>query len=49
MFFMVELGAVFSAIIVYISFRKDKGAIPKTGKMTVINVLWENNLGFVYQ
>ena len=37
MFFMVELGAVFSAIIVYISFRKDKGAIPKTGKMTEVN------------
>ena len=34
MFFMVELGAVFSAIIVYFVFRKDKGAIPKTGKMT---------------
>ena len=36
MFFMVELGAVFSAIIVYFSFRKDKGAIPKTGKMTEV-------------
>ena len=36
MFFMVELGAVFSAIIVYISFRKDKGAIPKTGRMTEV-------------
>ena len=36
MFFMVELGAVFSAIIVYFSFRKDKGAIPKTGKLTEV-------------
>ena len=36
MFFMVELGAVFSAMIVYFSFRKDKGAIPKTGKMTEV-------------
>ena len=37
MFFMVELGAVFSAAIVYFSFRKDKGSIPKTGRMTEIN------------
>ena len=36
MFFMVELGAVLSAIIVYYTFRKDKGAIPKTGKMTEV-------------
>lgn len=36
MFFMVELGAVFSACIVYFTFRKDKGAIPKTGKMTEV-------------
>ena len=36
MFFMVELGAVFSAIIVYFTFRKDKGAIPKTGTMTPV-------------
>jgi len=36
MFFMVELGAVFSAIIVYFTFRKDKGAIPKTGKLTEV-------------
>ena len=37
MFFMVELGAVLSAMIVYFVFRKDKGAIPKTGKMTEVN------------
>ena len=36
MFFMVELGAVFSAIIVYFVFRKEKGAIPKTGKLTEV-------------
>ena len=36
MFFMVELGAVLSACIVYFTFRKDKGAIPKTGKMTEV-------------
>ena len=36
MFFMVELGAVFSAIIVYFTFRKDKGAIPKTDKLTEV-------------
>ena len=36
MFFMVELGAVFSAIIVYFVFRKDKGAIPKSGQMTPV-------------
>ena len=37
MFFMVELGAVLSAIIVYFAFRKNKNAIPKTGKMTEVN------------
>ena len=36
MFFMVELGAVLSAMIVYFVFRKEKGAIPKTGKMTEV-------------
>lgn len=36
MFFMVELGAVLSACIVYFAFRKDKGAIPKTGKLTEV-------------
>ena len=36
MFFMVELGAVFSACIVYFTFRKEKGAIPKGGKMTEV-------------
>ena len=36
MFFMVELGAVLSACIVYFTFRKDKGAIPKTGKLTEV-------------
>ena len=36
MFFMVELGAVFSAIIVYFSFRREKGIIPKTGKLTEV-------------
>jgi Na+/H+ antiporter NhaD/arsenite permease-like protein len=36
MFFMVELGAVFSAIIVYFTFRKNKNVIPKTGKMTEV-------------
>ena len=36
MFFMVELGAVFSAIIVYFSFRKEKGMIPRTGKLTQV-------------
>ena len=39
MFFMVELGAVLSACIVYFVFRKDKGAIPKTGKMTEVEDL----------
>ena len=36
MFFMVELGAVLSACIVYFVFRKEKGAIPKSGKMTEV-------------
>ena len=36
MFFMVELGAIFSACIVYFIFRKEKGSIPKTGKMTEV-------------
>jgi len=36
MFFVVELGAVFSACIVYFIFRKEKGAIPKSGKMTEV-------------
>ena len=36
-FFAVELGAVLSAIIVYFIFRKEKGAIPKSGKMTEVN------------
>ena len=36
MFFMVELGAVLSALIVYFTFRKDKGAIPKSGKLTEV-------------
>ena len=36
MFFMVELGAVLSACIVYFTFRKEKGVIPKSGKMTEV-------------
>ena len=36
MFFMVELGAVLSASIVYFVFRKEKDAIPKTGAMTQV-------------
>ena len=36
MFFMVELGAVLSALIVYFTFRKEKGAIPKSGQMTPV-------------
>ena len=39
MFFMVELGAVLSACIVYFTFRKEKGTIPKTGKMTEVKDL----------
>ena len=36
MFFMVELGAVLAACIVYFTFRKEKGAIPKSGQMTEV-------------
>ena len=36
MFFAVELGAVISAGIVYWIFRKEKGAIPKTDKLTEV-------------
>ena len=36
MFFVVELGAILSACIVYFIFRKEKGAIPKTGNMTEV-------------
>ena len=36
MFFMVELGAVLSACIVYFTFRKEKGAIPKFNKLTEV-------------
>ena len=36
MFFMVELGAVLSACIVFFSFRKETGAIPKSGKITEV-------------
>ena len=35
-FFAVELGAVLSSIIVYILFRKEKGAIPKGGDITEV-------------
>ena len=35
-FFAVELGAVLSAIIVYILFRKEKGAIPKSNHITEV-------------
>ena len=35
-FFAVELGAVLSALIVYFIFRKDKGAIEKSGKRTQV-------------
>ena len=37
MFFMVELGACLSACIVYFTFRKEKGSIPKSGKMTEVS------------
>ena len=37
MFFMVELGACLSACIVYFTFRSEKSAIPKSGKMTEVN------------
>ena len=36
MFFVVELGAVLSALIVYFVFRKEKGAIPRSGQMTEV-------------
>ena len=36
MFFVVELGAVLSALIVYFVFRKEKDAIPETGEMTPV-------------
>lgn len=36
MFFVVELGAVLSALIVWFVFRKEKGAIPKGGQMTEV-------------
>ena len=35
-FFAVELGAVLSAIIVYIIFRKEKAPIPRSGQMTEV-------------
>ena len=38
-FFAVELGAVLSAIILYIIFRKEKAPIPKTGKLTPVSDL----------
>ena len=37
MFFAVELGALLSAAILYWIFRKEKGRIPKTGKMTEVS------------
>ncbi len=37
MFFAVELGAVLSAFIVYWIFRKEKGAIPKSEKITEVS------------
>ena len=36
MFFAVELGAVLSALIVWFIFRKEKSAIPSTGKLTEV-------------
>jgi len=36
MFFIVELGALLSAAIVYFIFRKEKGAIPRTGELTPV-------------
>ncbi len=35
-FFAVELGAMLSALILYILFRKEKSPIPKTGERTVV-------------
>ena len=37
MFFAVELGALLSAAILYWIFRREKGNIPKTGKMTEVS------------
>ena len=50
MFFMVELGAVLSAMIVYFCFRKEKGIIPKTGHLTQVTdyvptILLVGNIG----
>ncbi len=36
MFFMVELGAVLSACIVYFTFRKEKGTIPRADGLTKV-------------
>ncbi len=36
MFFAVELGAVLSAVIVYLLFRKEKGKIDKSGELTQV-------------
>ena len=36
MFFVVELGAVLSALIVYFVFRKEKDPIPKSGQLTAV-------------
>ena len=36
MFFMVEPGAILSACIVYFTFRKEKGVIPKTNEFTQV-------------
>ncbi len=36
MFFMVELGAILSACIVYFTFRKEKGSIPKAATLTEV-------------
>ena len=37
MFFMVELGAVLSALIVYFTFRSEKGPIPRNNEDVVVN------------
>lgn len=36
MFFMVQMGALLSAVIVYFSFRREKSQIPKTGDLTAV-------------
>ena len=36
MFFVVELGAILSALIVYFVFRKEKGSIPRTHQLTPV-------------